>query len=269
MQLKDCFSKPHLLPHMPEVVQDLIATFEQPDPDFHRIITDFSKDPVLSAKVLRLANSARFGGVREISSVRDASLRLGLDRLRTLIIASGLTCATESVKGIDIKAFWKQSFMTAEACRLLSEAAHLPGEQHFTCGMLHDLGMLILVLTFPDTADDVRALAQRQGRLDAERTLLGFSTADIGAELANQWRFPDVIIQGIKKQFAPLAEKPFSAEAAVLYLSKWLLAQPTLPEQAPEIWPQKTAEALGLDWPTLTSVYQQLQEEDSPFLNAV
>ncbi|WKE64941.1 HDOD domain-containing protein [Gallaecimonas kandeliae] len=269
MQLQDCFSKPHLLPHIPEVVQDLIATFEQPDPDLNRIVTDLEQDPVLSAKVLRLANSSRFGGVREISSVREAAIRLGLDRLRTLVIASGLTFATKSVEGIDIQAFWKNSFMTAEVCRFLAVAAGLPAEQHFTCGMLHDLGLLILVLTLPNKADDARALALRQGRAEAEQAVLGFTTADIGAELAYRWQFPEIVVAGLRQQFAPLAAERFSSEAAILYLSNWLLALPGPLKEAPEIWPQKTAQALGLDWAALNAAHETVLREGSPFLIAV
>lgn len=289
MQLQEFFDKPHLLPNIPEVVQDLIATFNDPDPDIFRIIDDLSRDPVLSAKVLRLANSSRFGGVREIASVKEASIRLGLERLRTLVIASGLISATTGLPGIDLKKFWENSFLTAELCRQLAVSAGLPAEQQFTCGMLHDIGLLILVVSHPKEADDIMALTSRQGRVKAEQAVLGFTSAEIGAELARRWQFPLTVVKGLKHQFSPL-NGDFSPEAALVYLSTWLVEQGGGAEARPEwsenlamtlgvqlrkgdepppSWPEQVAKKVGLDWPALVSAQEAVARDGSPFLMAV
>ncbi|EKE72417.1 HDOD domain-containing protein [Gallaecimonas xiamenensis] len=290
MQLQDCFSKPQLLPNIPEVVKDLIATFNESEPDMGHIVSELSMDPVLSAKVLRLANSSRFGGVREIGSVKEAAIRLGLERLRTLVIASGLISATKAMQGIDLHAFWNRSFLTAELCRQLAVSAGLPAEQHFTCGMLHDLGKLILVVTFPARADDVATLATRQGRASAEQSLLGFTTADIGAELAQRWQFPEPVVAGLKHQFDPISSGSFSSEAALVFLSTWLLDHgalaggqeawsehlaltlgldwEALATEPPAHWPEDIAKVLGLEWNSLLSARDAVLRDGSPFLPA-
>ncbi|WP_115717427.1 HDOD domain-containing protein [Gallaecimonas mangrovi] len=269
MQLKEFFDKPHLLPNIPEIVQDLIATFNDPDPDMNRIVTDLSQDPVLSAKVLRLANSSRFGGVREIASVKEASIRLGLERLRTLVIASGLISATDSIPGLDLQAFWKKSFQTAEVCRQLAVSAGLPAEQEFTCGMLHDLGLLLLVVVDPKEADDIMALSARQGRLQAEKSVLGFTSAEIGAELARRWHFPEPVVTGLREQFSPMQHTKLSPEAGLIFLSTWLLERHELPKDPPPSWPQPLASKLGLEWAALVTAKEAVERNGSPFMAAV
>ena len=79
------------LPSIPKVVQELIASFNNQNISSMQISEILSNDQALTAKVMRMANSVRYGGHRKVGSVKDAVLVLGLNSLRTLVLAAGFT----------------------------------------------------------------------------------------------------------------------------------------------------------------------------------
>lgn len=120
MKLEALFDQLHTLPTVPKVAQDLIRQFDDPDTNIDTLAHTIERDPVIAAKVLRLANSARFHGLRDSTSVEDAAMRLGFNTLRTLVLASAMTGAFRAGPGFDLKAFWRHSFEVAGICRLLA-----------------------------------------------------------------------------------------------------------------------------------------------------
>lgn len=109
MELNSLFDQLHSLPTIPKVAQDLILQFDNPNTSLDAVARNIALDPVIAAKVLRLANSARFRGAREASSVEDAASRLGFNTLRTLVLASAVTGAFKTNSGFDLKGFWLRS----------------------------------------------------------------------------------------------------------------------------------------------------------------
>ena len=91
MDINNLFEQLHSLPSIPKVAQDLIQQFDNPNTNLDAVARNINLDPVIAAKVLRLANSARFRGAREAHSVEDAASRLGFNTLRTLVLASAVT----------------------------------------------------------------------------------------------------------------------------------------------------------------------------------
>jgi len=90
------------LPTIPRVVQRLIAALRDPDVDARRIGDALAQDPVLSAKVLRLANSSFFGGQRSMASIDAAVALIGTQALNRLIVACGVSAAFKPIPGIDL-----------------------------------------------------------------------------------------------------------------------------------------------------------------------
>ena len=111
MNLANLFDQGQNLPNIPKIVQELIETFNKSDFDMDEIAKKISLDPVLTAKVLRLANCAHYGVSRTISSTTDASVLLGFSTLRTLVLASGITGAMQSPAGFNRKEFWRDNFL--------------------------------------------------------------------------------------------------------------------------------------------------------------
>lgn len=244
-------SQPQNLPHIPEIVRELIQSFNQKDPDLLRIADQITKDPVLSAKLLRLANSARYGCSRQIASVRDATVRLGTDTVRNLVLASALIESVDSVPGIDLKHYWSHVFEVAELTKLLDKHQGGRGENAFTCGLMHNIGRLILHKGLPaNLVARITDLEPLKGRANAEHAVVGFNYAELGAELAKQWSFPTFISDAILWHYHPLKAEPFSREAGLIHLAIELSTLTELnPDQpAPETWPDKVADKLGITW---------------------
>lgn len=203
MTLDELFNKIHDLPTIPKVVQELIQMFDDPNTDLDKIGSKISLEQVISAKVLRLANSPRFRGSQEITSVNDACSRLGMGTIRTLVMASAVTGAFKTGPSFDIKAFWLQSFQVGTVARLVAKQMKQNSETAFTCGMLHDIGELLIQVALPDVAESINKASggTEEGRREQENLQLGFSFTHVGAELAKRWKFPKVMQEAIEFQF--------------------------------------------------------------------
>jgi HD-like signal output (HDOD) protein len=204
MELEKLFSSLHALPSIPKVAQDLIQQFDSPSTSLESVAKNIEKDPVIAAKILRLANSARFRGSRESSSIEDAAMRLGFNTLRTLVLSSAVTGAFKAGPNFDLKAFWHKSFQVAGICRLLAKHSKADAEIAFTCGVMHNIGELLIQTGAPDIAAKINSGHGGAGRVANETLQLGFGYPEVGAELAKRWQLPKVIQQAIAFQAQPL-----------------------------------------------------------------
>ncbi len=206
MEISALFSQVHSLPCIPKVAQDLIQQFDNPHTSIDNIARNISLDPVIAAKVLRLANSARFRGSRESASVEDAAMRLGFNTLRTLVLASAVTGAFQAPPGFDLKGFWGHSFQVASISRLLAKTRGVAVEVAFTCGMMHNIGELLIQTGVPELAERLNQNGKDMGaaqRVALETLQLGFGFPEVGAELARLWQLPELIQHAIAYQSRP------------------------------------------------------------------
>jgi HD-like signal output (HDOD) protein len=206
MEISALFSQVHSLPCIPKVAQDLIQQFDNPHTNVDSIARNIALDPVIAAKVLRLANSARFRGSRESASVEDAAMRLGFNTLRTLVLASAVTGAFQAPPGFDLKGFWGHSFQVASISRLLAKTRGVAVEIAFTCGMMHNIGELLIQTGVPELAERLNQNGKDVGaaqRVALETLQLGFGFPEVGAELARLWQLPELIQHAIAYQSRP------------------------------------------------------------------
>lgn len=266
MNMQQLLDKPNVLPSIPKVVQELINSFNEESPEISDIAKKIALDQVISAKVLRLANSARFGAARQVASIDDAAVRLGLNSLRTLVLASGLTGAFTEVPHLDLSHFWLDSFDTGAIAKELAKLAKLDPETAFTCGMLHNIGLLMIHCGLPDSAKKVvDIVAEGNNRDEVEAEILGFSYPEVGAELAKRWCFPNDIQAAIRYQTQPAQEKAFYPYAALIYLSTRVKVLLHEEEQPTVEWPSDLAQQLGVDWEQVNEKLAKLKESDNEF----
>lgn len=261
MSIEKLFSETHNLPNIPKVVQELIDNFNNPEVNAADIAKNIQMDQVISAKVMRLANSARYGAGRKIPSIDSAIVMLGFDTLKTLVIASGVTGAFKDIPGFDKKEFWRDCFMTASIAKIVAKSAGLDAEVGFTCGMLHNIGELLIVTVHQDTAVKIDNLVdQGAKRVDLERNQFGYDYTQVGEELAKRWNFPDEIVAAISLQEDPLGHDPFSPFSGVLAISKYLnqcLKHGQSKDQVLANFPGNIADPLGID---LVAFFERLIE---------
>lgn len=223
MQLEALFKQPQALPAVPKIVHELIDSFNSDDVSIDDIAKKLAADPVLSARLLRLANSAYYHVSRSIGTVQDALTMLGFVTVRTLVISSGLTGGYKSMPGMDLKQFWRYSMHTAAVAGWVAKKAGVNADQAFTVGLMHGIGQLVMHSGMPEQmlALDKLVSPMDPRRIDMERTSFGYHFATVGAELARQWRFPVSFVNTIAHFPDPLAHEPFDAVSGVVHLATW------------------------------------------------
>ncbi|QSA95570.1 HDOD domain-containing protein [Methylococcus sp. EFPC2] len=214
------FEQCEKLPAIPQVVRELILSFNDVDVDTRKIAAKIALDQVISARVLRAANSARFGVSRRIASLGDAMLLMGFNAVRTLVIASGLAGAVKAPPGFDLKAYWKHCAATAGYAGWLARRLGLREDFAYTGGLMLHIGILLIRQELPGVADGIeKEVAAGTGRVIAEEKALGYNHADVGAELARRWNFPPEITQAFQVYPRPLEQAEFVPLAGVFYLA--------------------------------------------------
>lgn len=211
------------LPAMPEVALRLIRSFDDPKLSLAQVAELIGKDPALSARVLRLANSPRFSPSHQIGTLNDAAHALGLDTLRNLAMAAAISGRFPHVPGLDRLRVWRHAAATATYARLLARLLRLDAEEVFVAGMMLRCGQLLMALGEPAQVAEVEAHAHEPGsRFSLEQHRFGCTHADVTASLAAHWHFPAEMVQAFTDANEPLAVRPFSVMAAVLHLAEVL-----------------------------------------------
>lgn len=166
----------------------------------HELASAIASDQALTAKTLRLANSAYYGFPRRITTVRDAVVLLGFRAVRAATVATCLVDAIPGSNTLDYTAFWHYSLTVGSTAELLSRAEANGQDEAFTAGVLHNVGRLALDQFVPDGfAESVYRSREHHMTLpDAERAVLGYTDAELGGALAEFWNFPPPLVDAVR-----------------------------------------------------------------------
>lgn len=219
--VEDFFSSIVNLPSLPKVVQEVIQLLNNDDVDIHALARKVERDVVISAKVLRLSNSSYFGVTHTIKTVDDAISILGLSKLQTLVIASGVTGSVTNIPGLNLNKFWRHSLVTASLSRELAKVFKKDTEVAYVSGLLHNIGELLLHMVFPQAAANVDSFchgASVEERQGVEHTTIGLDHCQVGEELAKRWNFPPEITRVLRYYATPL-DKNACDMAPIVYMA--------------------------------------------------
>ena len=239
------------LPVMPEVAHALIRTLHDEDVTINQVRELIAKDPVLTAKVLRAANSAAMGLRREIGTLDAAIAMVGMSQVRTLALTACMNVAFPVAPGLDRNEFWRNCMACAGYAHWLAGGIGLDTQQSWLAGMMLRLGELLIAQTQPETLAELERQPQIPGeRWVREQRVLGFTEAQVTAELAHRWHFPAVIVRGLNTASAPLASPPLSQLGGVLNLASRLADMPFSEPEIVDALPRDVISALDLnqDW---------------------
>lgn len=222
---QELVSQIETLTSLPDVYERVREHVNSPDGSIPEVARLVGADPALSARLLRLVNSAMYGPRRRIDDVLRAVTLLGLQQVHDLVLAMSLQATFAGIRParLDMQRFWRNSLFTGLAARAAAQAAAQPmSERLFVIGVLSDIGHLVLYQTVPELA----ALAQHQAEagedtLDAlERRNVGCDFAEVGAALMDRWQLPDRFAGAIGTQIVPRLGGAFAADAAALHLAR-------------------------------------------------
>lgn len=248
MSSLDSFFATVKLPSMSEVAHQLIKTLNDEDVGMKEVRDIIAKDPALTAKLLRLANSAQFGLPRGVSTLDDAIQMVGMAKVRTLSLGACMSESFPALPGLNQQEFWKNSTACAGYAQWLATALGMDGQQAWLTGMMLRLGELLIGQADPKALAEIEALPHLPGgRWEREKRLIGFSEGQITAELARRWNFPMQIVQALERSFDPLVEQAFSRLGAVVNLAGTLADVPDATADAVDSLPADVMAKLSLD----------------------
>jgi len=214
----------HLLPALPKIYTGVVTELQSSSASMKVVAGLIAQDPVMTAKILQVVNSAYFGLPRQIASAMDAVLFLGSERTQALILAARVFSlfGTANCTGFSPELEWHHSMEVACLARAIMVAETedtVVADQSFTAGLLHDIGKSLLVANFPEKYSEVLTQAQRRGTAvhEQEIELFGTSHAELGACLLAIWGLPLPIIEAVAWHHQPsrAIDRTFSPLTAV------------------------------------------------------
>lgn len=223
-EINKLFDQIHNVPQVPEVVRTLISQLNDPNANFSDIAKNIEKEQIISLKVLRLVNSAHFGLSKKIGSIDNAVGMLGMSKLKTLVIASGIVSSVPDIPNFDIKTFWADSFNTATYAKWLAEQANIEeSDMVFTAGLLNALGTILLYLGDSKAANEIQQHVKAgENRYQYEQKRLGFTTLEVCTELCKRWHFSDELVDTVAQSGNPLEAEDVSLPACAVYIARYI-----------------------------------------------
>jgi HD-like signal output (HDOD) protein len=212
------------LPSLPLVYTSLRAALDDPRTSVTRIADILGQDAALTARLLRLVNSAFYSFSVPVETVSRAVLLVGTEQVHDLALATMVVRLFDGIPAglIDMPGFWQHGLATGVAARVLGAFRREANvERLFVAGVLHDIGRLVLLR---GQAHAYRHALVRCGREGAplaalERELLGVDHTDVGGALATAWHLPPALRDAVAFHHAPGEAADHPDEAAIVHLA--------------------------------------------------
>ncbi len=253
------------IPTIPFVISQVLSAVDNENLSASALASIIEKDQALTMRVLTVANSPFYGFSRRISTIDLAIVILGLNTIKEIVLSLAIQKFFANVRRdiFDVKAFWRYSVLCGAAGRVLARKLNyrLAGEA-FVAGLIHDIGILILIQYFPSQFNDIRKKQAyyKSTFVEAEMEVLQCTHADIGAWLAKKWKLPENIEQSVqfhhltyvqakiahlKQKRSKINEKNIEAEfdqplTTIVALSEWFAREMGFKEWALEEYRSST-----------------------------
>ncbi|MFI3155620.1 MAG: HDOD domain-containing protein [Methylococcaceae bacterium] len=200
--LKNKFTCLADLPSMPTLLLEAIQQINGKQ-NLMTLVDTIAQDPSMTIRILHVVNSPFYGMSREIGSLREAIILLGLNRIRDMLIS---ICFSKMLstqhKNFDYRQLWHHSMAVAECTRQLADLSGNNRDFAFTAGLLHDIGHLVIVTLFPDEFS--RIINEPDSPLaETEQRIFGFNHVEIGSKAAQYWNLPVAIQEAIEQHETP------------------------------------------------------------------
>ncbi len=215
------------LPPAPRLLPQLQKLLRDPNTDQSDLVALLRVDSALTARIIRIANSAYYGSSSRSENLSDAISRLGFKdvyHVTSLAISSNVLGTALPAYNLKAGDLFEQSLACATLLSSLPKTAENPvdEETRFTIGLLHSIGKIVVNSYFLKRGMEIYSENREEELTFAEeRGLLGFDHAEAGAAILHKWNFPERICSAIGYQLEPLKEPNNACLAAQLSLARW------------------------------------------------
>ncbi len=199
------------LPAMPQVASKVLELSSDPNTSAQQLQQIIADDQAMTARILKIANSAMYSCSRKVKTLTEAIVMLGFNSIRSLVVTSAarnLYNTRKTTTGLKERLLWEHSIGVAFACRLLvQERIPALAEEAFLAGLMHDIGKLVLNLRVPEEFDEIVQQVYNENCAfnQTEKQVLGFDHAEVGALLVRKWNLSPVLEDTILQHHNPEA----------------------------------------------------------------
>ncbi len=272
-RVKQIVSNIRNLPTPPIVFHQIQKVINDPKCSASQISSILSEDPAMSVKVLKLTNSAFYGLSREIDSVRQAVVIVGIEAIRNLVISASVL---EMFKGREVdqefeEKFWRHSLATAFCCRILARQLRSRGivdpDGAFSGGLLHDVGKIVLSCFLPEEYrkfEEERRKDAQSPTFEVEERALGYNHAQVGTLLAGHWKLPGKLTQAITFHHHPQLSEIDEPIAHIVHIANYVAKKTFYPAEDEYLIgaiDSKVYSFMGLSEPDVDMFSEMLRDE--------
>jgi len=250
------------LPTLPGIISKLNTLSENDKTSVQEMARLVASDQVLSARILKLANSPSYGFYR-VSSISNAMILLGVNVVKSLALSSSIFEIMEK----NSIGLWEHSLGAGVAANIISRKLKLPEcEEISTAALLHDIGKVIIRINFGDDYSQLLDLIEKKKitMLEAEKELLDIDHAEVGSWLAKSWHLPEKLFEPIACHHIVNESSNHQLKTSVVHFADILVKASGFGFSGDEIVPfihPVAWEKLGMDEEILAEIVEELEDK--------
>ncbi len=253
---------------LPATFHKVMEVMESPTSSAFHVAEVVGKDSSLTAKLLKLVNSAFYGFPSKVDSISRAVALVGTKELTSLAMGVSVVAVFDGIplEVLDMRGFWEHSISCGVYASLLSSNWKGGGdERFFVGGLLHDLGRLLMIKKSPERCLDAMALSRFEGIpvFQAEQRLFGYDHAKVGGMLCKGWRMPSTLEHMVRYHHEPSNSK-YIQDVSTIHLANTLALAVGSGASGEGVFPHlhnAAWESLKLDIADLAPMVQQAQRQ--------
>jgi putative nucleotidyltransferase with HDIG domain len=258
------------LPTLPVVFQQLFSMMQDPNVQAPALATFISRDQAMTAKILRLVNSAFYGTGKPVTSISRAVVIMGFQAVRSAALATSVFehfAGLKAISDFSLDGFWSHSLASSCLAREISEHRRVANpEDAYIVGLLHDVGKLVMLRYFSPDVDALCHGAQehRLTWLACEEALFTVNHATIARAVFRAWDFPDGVVEAIACHHQPKVASRHAELASIAHLADYLASIAGYPcpgARPPDTVAPEAIKLLGLSEPMFDDIIEQARTE--------
>ena len=218
-----------VLSSLPAVIEELELALDDGLASMDELGEIVKKDPDLTARLLRLANSSFYGFPKGVETVGEGLSLIGIEQMKQLLTGSTVIEYFRTIPAdiVNMRSFWEHSIATGIAAKVISVLRRAPDpELYFVLGLIHDIGRLVFYLKLPEESAELFKLYDKQeGRslLSLEEEYFGFHHGELAGELLTRWEFPDSLVEAVRYHHDPPRGNLHFTDAAVVNMADFVV----------------------------------------------
>ncbi|PJZ70666.1 HD family phosphohydrolase [Leptospira perolatii] len=229
-KIDQLFQNEAQLPKISSIVTRVMEMVSNPDVSIPDLSKEISKDPGLTAAVIKLSNSAYYRPAKPVKTVQESLMALGTKAVKEIVLlteAKGIL--KKDLKGyqVDGEANWLHSLIVAELSMRITVQKKFKFDKDvaFTAGLLHNVGKVILSEFFPQVILQFRTELQNFQRpyAELERKYFGYTHEEVGAKLLEKWHFPEEFIDVAHYYSEPEKAEKYPELVSVVHIAHMIV----------------------------------------------